>query len=849
MNYTFSQIATALKGEINQQFAPNMVIEHILFDSRKVIFPTTAIFFAIIGKRQNGHHFVSDAFAKGVRHFVVNQDEEIELPDLAKVNVLKVRNTTTALQKLALFHRHQFNFPVIGITGSNGKTVVKEWLFQLLHANYQVVRSPKSYNSQIGVPLSVLRIQPQHNLGIFEAGISQVGEMKNIAPIITPTIGVFTNIGAAHSEGFDNQRQKIREKLQLFKKCETLVYCVDHKEIAQEVAQVSDTSKVSDTFSTFTWSKSQSADFQIISIRKFRNYKTEIVAKLNNVSIKLDDSFNPPSNLDLIQIEIPFVDDASIENAIHCWCVLLLLNIPPEGIAQKMWQLEPVAMRLELRAGVNNCTIVNDSYNSDLHSLEIALNFLQQQSQHEKNTLILSDILQSGAAKEKLYAQVQRLISNKNIQRFIGVGEEVNTLQKLISQSVEQAYFSTITDLLAAYKNDEISFQNETILLKGARQFTFEKIAHQLAQRIHQTVLEVNLDALVHNLSVFHQYLKPSTKVMAMVKASAYGSGSIEVARLLEFQNVDYLAVAYADEGVELRRAGIQLPILVLNPEAATYDALFEFDLEPEVYHLTALRELIKLANLKKEHLQIHLKIDTGMHRLGFEEKDVNAILRLLNQQHFLTVASIFSHLAASEAAEHDEFTQQQIRIYQTVYRQLSEGLRYQPIRHILNSSGIVRFADQQMDMVRLGIGLYGIDGSAEIQQQLRVVNSLKATISQIKNVAIGETIGYSRRGLAERPLRTATISIGYADGLPRAAGNGRYSVLIKNQLAPIIGNVCMDMCMVDVTDLENVEEGDTVIIFGEHPKVDDLAKAIGTISYEVFTNISQRVKRIYIQE
>ncbi|MEL7021947.1 MAG: alanine racemase, partial [Bacteroidota bacterium] len=403
--------------------------------------------------------------------------------------------------------------------------------------------------------------------------------------------------------------------------------------------------------------------------------------------------------------------------------------------------------------------------------------------------------------------------------------------------------------LIAAYRAGELHFQHETILLKGARQFTFERIAHELAQRIHQTVLEVNLDALVHNLSIFHQYLKPSTKVMAMVKASAYGSGSVEVARLLEFQNVDYLAVAYADEGVELRRAGIQLPILVLNPEAATYDALFQYQLEPEVYHLRALQALDERAHLRRQPLRIHLKIDTGMHRLGFEEENVNTILQILKKSTLLRVASIFSHLAASEATEHDDFTQRQIRIYQTVYAALSKGLGYRPIRHILNSSGIIRFADQQMDMVRLGIGLYGIDGSAVIQRQLRVVNTLKASISQIKTIAQGETIGYGRRGVAQRPLRTATISIGYADGLPRAAGNGRYKVQIGDQLAPIIGNVCMDMCMIDITDLSGVSEGDTVIIFGASPSVEDLATAIQTISYEVFTNISQRVKRIYIQE
>lgn len=834
MQYTFSQIADALHGEIVQQNLPDSAIEHLLFDSRKVIFPTTSIFFAIIGKRQNGHHFVMDAFTKGVRHFVVAEEEDLDLPSTAKVNVLKVKNTTTSLQQLAFFHRQQFDLPIIGITGSNGKTIVKEWLFQLLHTNYQIVRSPKSYNSQIGVPLSVLRIQQQHTLGIFEAGISKTKEMEKIAPIINPSIGIFTNIGSAHSEGFRSQKEKISEKAKLFADCEILICCADDKEVIDILKQHSSAQFI-------TWSDTNSSNLRIIDT-KVGLQETEIFALWKH-DYDSDDFYNE------VVIKIPFTDEASIENAIHCWCLLLYLKFSAADIAEKMRHLEPVAMRLELREGVNNCTIINDSYNSDIHALEIALNFLNQQSQHEKNTLILSDILQTGIDNKTLYEAVKQLIINKNISRFIGIGKAVGNLESLLPKTIKSFFFATTEELLHTYQNQQIDFKNETILLKGARQFEFERIANQLAQRIHQTVLEVNLDALIHNLAVFHQYLEPTTKVMAMVKASAYGSGSVEVARLLEFQNVDYLAVAYADEGVELRRAGIQLPILILNPEEATYDALFQHNLEPEIYHLSALKRIAQVATLKQKKLKIHLKIDTGMHRLGFEEIDVNNILAILNQQQYLQVQSIFSHLAASEAMEHDEFTKHQIQTYLSVYEQLSEGLNYHPIRHILNSSGIIRFNDQQLDMVRLGIGLYGIDGSEEIQKQLQVVNTLKATVSQIKHIAAGETVGYSRRGVAEKPLRTATISIGYADGLPRAAGNGNHQVLIKNQFASIIGNVCMDMCMVDITDLENIQEGDEVIIFGKQPTVGQLAAQINTISYEVFTNISQRVKRIYIQE
>lgn len=839
MQYTFSQITTALKGQVIRENLPNSLIEHLLFDSRKIVFPTTSIFFAIVGKRQNGHHFVADAYDKGVRNFVVAHNENFILPDHAKVNVLIVNHTTIALQQLAFFHRHQFDLPVIGITGSNGKTIIKEWLFQLLHTDYTIVRSPKSYNSQIGVPLSILRLQKHHDLGIFEAGISTYGEMENIAPIINPTIGIFTNIGTAHNEGFNNQQEKIREKAQLYSNCKTLIFCKDNLNVTAVLNDIPQVQKI-------TWSFIQSADLQIIEVRKTTFNTTQIVGVLNKShSNHLAPNLSPSP----IFIEIPFTDDASIENAIHCWCLLLYLKLPPLVIAERMGQLEPVAMRLELREGINNCTIINDSYNSDIHALEIALNFLNQQSKHKNNTLILSDILQTGIDKIVLYETVKQLIINKNISRIIGIGQDVNALKSLLSNDVTSTFYQTTAQLLQGIQSGKINFQNETILLKGARQFEFERIANHLAQRIHQTVLEVNLDALINNLSVYHQYLKPTTKVMAMVKASAYGSGSIEVARLLEFQNVDYLAVAYADEGVELRRAGIQLPILILNPEEATYDALFQYDLEPEIYHLSALRRIIQVARLKRTKLKIHLKIDTGMHRLGFEESEVHSILDILKNQNYLHIQSIFSHLAASEATEHDTFTKQQISTYLSVYQQLSKGLGYQPLRHILNSSGIIRFPKQQMDMVRMGIGLYGIDGAAEIQEQLKVVNTLKATVSQIKNIAVGETIGYSRSGKAEKPLRTATISIGYADGLPRAAGNGQHQVLIKNQFAPIIGNVCMDMCMIDITDLQNIQEGDEVIIFGERPTVGKLAKRLNTISYEVFTNISQRVKRIYIQE
>lgn len=836
MKYTIENISKILKGTFLNSTVYPLTIQHILFDSRKVIFPNQAIFFAIIGKRQDGHDFLKDAYQKGLRNFVISRS--VLSSDFPDANLILVKNTSKALQQLATYHRQQFDLKTIAITGSNGKTIIKEWLFQLLHQDYNIVRSPKSYNSQIGVPLSVLLIQKQHNLGIFEAGISKIDEMQNVAPIIDTEIGIFTNIGTAHSEGFPSIQRKIQEKIQLFKNCKTIIYNKDDERVHQAMQQLR-----GKTF--FTWSMTQAADLQILNIIKEEG-KTIIKGKFSNCYINAKLGLNYSSVL-IRSIIIPFTDSASIENAIHCWATMLYLGIPQATIKQRMQALEPVAMRLELKAGINNCTIVNDSYNADLKALEIALNFLEQQSRQQQGTLILSDILQSGQSLSELYKNVAQLILAKNIHRLIGIGTAIQQLKQTLPNNFEAHFFETTDDFLNQYPLQD--FQQEAILLKGARPFAFERIAEQLAQKVHNTILEVNLDSVVHNLAVFHQYLKPTTKIMAMVKASAYGSGSLEVARLLAFHNVDYLAVAYADEGVELRRNGIQIPILFLNPEPATFDTLFRYNLEPEIYNFHLLKQFIQYLPTDQTDIPIHLKIDTGMHRLGFELEEIPALLELLRSEPRLKVQSIFSHLAGSEDTEHDDFTQEQIQKYMLAYEQLAEGLGYLPIRHILNSGGIVRFPQHQMDMVRLGIGLYGIDGSEVVQSQLRVVNTLKATISQIKHIEAGETIGYSRKGKAIQAMRIATISLGYADGLLRGAGNGKFSVLIRGQRAPIVGNVCMDMSMVDITHIPTAQEGDEVIVFGHEPSVEELATCLGTIPYEVFTGVSQRVKRVYVQE
>jgi Alr-MurF fusion protein len=864
MKYPVQQIAEITSGSF---IAPPIEtdIEHLLLDSRQVIFPASSLYIALQGRRHDGHEFLTELYDHGVRNFLVSK-KPAKAEYFQQANFILVENTLTALQALAAWHRRQFSLPVIGITGSNGKTIVKEWLFQLLYEDYHIVRSPKSYNSQTGVPLSVLQITPEHTLGIFEAGISQPGEMVKLERIVSPTIGIFTNIGEAHQEGFPDIETKIREKLILFQNCETLIYCVDNQLIAEQVRQWAVGSGQSKQF--FTWSATG------------RPAGLQIVAKQQNAnSTHLEASTVPQSSIVNRQslITIPFTDAASIENASHCLALLLHFGVPDEVIVKRMARLEPVAMRLELKEGMNGCTIINDSYNSDLTSLGIALNFLEQQGKKLRRTLILSDILQSGQTIGHLYGTVARLLIEKRIDRLIGIGMQVEQVKKGLPAAFDACFYPNTQAFLDDFQN--LKFRDEAILLKGARQFEFERIANQLATKFHKTVLEVNLGALLNNLRVYQSQLGPGTKMMVMVKAGAYGSGSVEVAKLLEFQNVDYLGVAYADEGVALRKAGIQLPIMVMNPEEATFDALVRYRLEPEIYSLGLLRnfsdflkthfaqqksesEFVQtpksaipptLVGAKSEIPQpIHLKLDTGMHRLGFEEQDLDELLKMLKtggQQPIFTVKTVFSHLAASETPAHDDFTREQFERFQKMVDYLTVGLGYSPMRHILNSGGIVRFPERQMDMVRLGIGLYGVDSSGLLQDQLQTVNTLKATISQIKNVAAGETVGYGRLGKALRPMRIATLSLGYADGLLRRAGNGQFSVLINGHRAPLVGNVCMDMTMADVTDIPNASEGDTATIFGKDLPVQELAASLGTIPYEIFTTISERVKRVYVQE
>jgi len=827
MNHTISTIATVINSTIIGNGNKDIAIKNLLIDSRKLSNAETSLFFAIKGERHDGHTYLTDLYEKGVRHFVVSS-----LPP--NINIfnyaifLLVKDTLRALQYLCAFHRKQFKIPVIGITGSNGKTIVKEWLYQLMREDKNIVRSPKSFNSQVGVPLSVWQITEENKLGIFEAGISKIQEMNLLETIIQPTIGLITNIGQAHDESFENQKQKVDEKLKLFVNSEVLIYCKDYLLVHNEITL----NKAFRELKVFSWSRKLRSDLLIGRITK-GTADTKIQGIYKN---------------DFIHITIPFTDEASIENAIHCWAMLLYLGYENPLIAERMRFLSPIAMRLELKEGINNCSIINDSYNSDLGSLAIALDFLNQQKQHPKKTLILSDILQSGRNEEMLYKEVAELINRKGVSRLIGIGDGISNQTNQFD--VEKTFYRSTDEFLKEFNNS--FFHDETILLKGARAFGFEAISKIIQQKAHETVLEINLNAIVHNLNYFRAKIKSETKIMAMVKAFSYGSGSFEIANILQFHRVDFLAVAYADEGIELRKAGITMPIMVMNPEEQSYDSMLQYNLEPEIYSFRVL-SLFEETLKRSEHessrpIPIHIKLDTGMHRLGFDEDEVNElIVRIKNNKH-LTIKSVFSHLAAADETEHDDFTWQQIKKLNEMSEKIKSHFTYPIMKHILNSAGITRFPDAQFDMVRLGIGLYGIGASTSEQSQLQNVSTLKTSISQIKNIPANETIGYSRKGLATRDIQIATVPIGYADGLSRKLSGGNGKMVVNGKYAPIIGNVCMDMCMIDITDI-NANENDEVIVFGETYPITEVAKDVGTIPYEILTNVSRRVKRVYYQE
>jgi len=792
----------------------------VLFtDSRRINNAAEALFFALSGRR-NGHEFIAEAYAAGVRNFVVKHGPEIKMPN---ANFLIVDDVLVALQTLAAYHRNSFELKVIGVTGSNGKTIVKEWLYQLMAADYNIVRNPKSYNSQIGVPLSVWQITDRNDLGIFEAGISTIGEMEKLEAIIRPEIGILTHIGSAHDEGFESRDQKIREKLGLFKNSKLLIHNYDQlidytKDIKAEC---------------FSWSQNfKQADLYVFSETIIsRNYYLRAKYKGRE-----------------IECLVPFSDNASVENAITCWATMLAMGYSPVEADKRIERLAPVSMRLELKNGINDCSIIDDTYNSDIQSLEIALNFLNQQNQHQKKTLILSDIFQSGLEEDVLYKQIADLISAKKIDKFIGVGDALFNHQQYINVATKYFYNDT-ADLLKDL--GKLNLRNEDILIKGSRSFEFERVSRALVQKGHETVLEINLNTLLSNLNFYKSKLKAGVKVMAMVKAFSYGSGTFEVANMLQYNKVDYLAVAYIDEGIALRQGGITLPIMILNPEVSAFDKIDEYKLEPVIYSFGLFDDFIKyLQSAGLVNYPIHLKIDTGMHRLGFEDYEVETLCDLLEENRYVRIKSIFSHLVASEASQHDEFTLKQVLKFDKAHKQIEETLGYKPIKHISNTAGIIRWPTIQYDMVRLGIGLYGIDSAVPASQnELQPIAGLKTSVSQVKKVLAGDTIGYSRNGSLVKDGKIATVRIGYADGYLRAFGNGVGKMMIKGVLVPTVGNISMDMCMLDVSTIADVREGDEVIVFNQELRIEELATQIGTIPYEILTNVSQRVKRVYFYE
>jgi alanine racemase len=791
------------------------IIDYISIDSRSLQNGENTLFFALSGPNHDGHQYIEELINKGTQYFVVTRiPEDVK----EKGNFLVVENTLEALQKFAAYYRSLFDFPIIGITGSNGKTIIKEWLNFLLSPDYNIIRSPKSYNSQVGVPLSILGIKEKHNLGIFEAGISTTNEMEKLQKIIQPTIGILSNIGSAHDEGFQSVAEKIKEKLKLFTSVKVLILN-KNKSIS---------AFINPKIKTFSWcSDDKSADVYIT--KKNTDELTVLCVKYQ------EDTFT---------ITIPFHDQASIENAIHCMMVMLYFGYTKKIIQTRMAQLYPVEMRLKVKNGINNTTIIDDSYSSDFQSLKIALDFLENQKQHKKKTVILSDIFQSGLNNEELYSQVSQLIISNKINRVIGIGE---TFSQFKNKFINCVAFKNVADFTKAFEN--LNFENETILIKGARDFHFEEIVSMLEEKTHETVLEINLNAISHNLNFYKSKLAPKTKMMVMVKAFGYGNGGFEIAKLLEHHKVDYLGVAFADEGISLKSAGITVPIMVLNPESTSFSALIQHQLEPEIYSIKGLKAFLKIAEQKKlKYFPIHIKLDTGMHRLGFEEENLTELIQTLKGNETVQIKSILSHMATSDDLKHDAFSKSQIALFEKLSSQLQTSLNIKPIRHILNTSGITNYPEAQYDMVRLGIGLYGISNDYEEQKELENVGTLKSIISQIRTIEKGESVGYGRRFIAEKETIIATIPIGYADGIRRAWGNGVGYVLINNKQAKIIGSVCMDMLMVDVTNID-CKEGQTVIVFGENPTVNFMTKQLNTIPYEILTSISQRVKRVFFRE
>lgn len=827
MNYTIEKITTLLGARRIGTADAN--IGWLLTDSRSLCFPEETLFFALKTSRNDGHRYIADLYRRGVRNFVVSTDaaplwEKLE----GACNFLVVPSPLEALQRLAERHRDEFNCPIVGITGSNGKTMVKEWLNQLLSPSMTVTRSPKSYNSQIGVPLSVWLLNEQTEVGLFEAGISQPDEMASLCDIIQPTIGVLTSLGAAHQENFRSMEEKCMEKLQLFRGAKVIAYNSDDDTVSRCIRRSGYKGE------KIGWSREN------------------ISAPLYIEKVEVASHPSPLTTVSYIykgtraKYQLPFFDEASLQCSFACAAVALYLGVSPEQLAERMAQLEPVAMRLEVKEGQHGCLLINDSYNSDINSLDIALDFMQRRSQG-KSTLILSDIAQSGRTDADLYREVNDLCVKRGVNQLIGIGPRV-TAQRSAFNVEKSIFFATTDDFLAsdAFR----SLHDEVVLIKGARAFGFDRISEQLEQKVHETILEVNLNAVVDNLNYYRSFLKPETKLVCMVKADAYGAGAVEVAKTLQDHRVDYLAVAVADEGVTLRRHGITQNIMIMNPEMTAFKTMFDYDLEPEVYSFRLMDALIRAAEQQGiTGWPVHIKLDTGMHRLGFDpEHDMEEVIRRLKGQQAIIPRSVFSHFVGSDSDDFDNFSSMQFEKFDKASRQLQAAFSHKILRHMDNSAAIEHFPERQMDMCRLGLGLYGYDPRTPSSAPLHPVSTLKTTILQLRNVPKEETVGYSRRGVLSRDSVIAAIPIGYADGLNRHLGRGACYCLVNGQKAPYVGNICMDVAMIDVTDIP-CKEGDMVEIFGEHLPATVLSDVLDTIPYEVLTSVSNRVKKVYFQD
>ena len=816
MEYKIEEIAKIINARIIGQFDSESKVSHVETDSRYISYPSTSIFFALEGQYTNGDQFIPELAETGVRVFVSHHLRKA--PE--NCCILLVKNSLTALQKLAIAHRNQFAIPVIGITGSNGKTTVKEWLSQILQNKLQVCKNPKSYNSQIGVALSVLELEKNHEIAIFEAGISQKSEMPRLEAMIQPDFGIFTNIGDAHESGFKSQIEKLREKIKLFKSSNLILYCGDHEAIHKILRKKKN---------TITWGYLPHNKI-VISRDNNPNQTTSLNFSWKNISY----SFN-----------LPFTDSSAIENALHAIITSIHYKIDSSVIQETINRFHGLKLRLEQKEGLYGCVLINDSYSLDLKSLKLAFQFVDQQNQNLKRSLVISDF----AARQhdiSLFKEIAHLLKQFGFSRVVAIGNKIKKLKAHLPESIHFLSFSSTEEFLKSL--DEISLKNECILIKGARNFTLEKFFTEFALSRHDSILEINLKAIAHNISVYKSCLNKKTKIMAVVKASAYGSGQYEIARYLEHRGIDYLAVAYTDEGVLLRQKGIQKPIMVMNTGNADFDELLSHRLEPEIFSIDQLRRFIKETDQHKQCI-IHLKLETGMNRLGFQQKEVEELNSILKLNPYIKIGSIFSHLSGSSDAEWDEFTNAQYKTFKSFAKMITSQIGYIPLLHILNSSGIARHPNMQLDMVRLGIGMYGIESDPNVGGQLEKVHILKTKITQIKNIAKDESISYNRSGKLNKDSQIAVLSLGYADGLPRIAGTKKYKMWMHGKEIPIVGVVCMDMCMVDISNCPEAKVGDEVEVFGNHIHLENLAKVSETIPYEILCGIAPRVKRIFLED